>query len=97
VAITGKHPDIDQANEVQYLAWYNGGAQYITRSLDGFVTRLSYGSSTSAVITTASDDARCAICKLRTQGRPLVAVVPHGGDLETWISYDDGATWSQVS
>jgi hypothetical protein len=76
---------------------YSGGAQRVMRSQDGFASLLAYPSGSSAVITTASDEARAAVCKMGTHGRALVAVVPCQGRLDTYVSRDDGATWSQAS
>lgn len=97
MAVMGTRPALAEHFGLFYCAYYVSGTVCVTRSSDNFATLRPWGAVTSATVTTGADDATPGLLKYASSGRALLCVVPKAGVHTTFISRNDGETWSQVS
>lgn len=97
VAISGRYPMAAEYNGIQYCVTYTGTAQVIRRSQNYFSGLLTFGTATSAVVTSATNAERCAFLKQESAGRGLLCGVPSGNAVHFYRSKDDGETWTLES
>lgn len=72
-----------------YLTAYNGGSHYFLRREGAD----SHAQKTAPVLIGAGDDQAAGLCVLPLAWA-VVAAVPHAGNVEIYLSTDQGATWA---
>jgi len=83
-------------NGLLYVVGYRAGAQYLRRSADRGRSWLPFADeSEERLVAQPADEQRVAFVKMGTQGRALVVGVASFPDIDIYVSYDEGESWSQ--
>ncbi len=89
------YPFAFEHNGILYIIGYRDGAQWIRRTADFGQSFLSYPDGSIERRIADSDAQRVGFVKMESQGALLVAGVPREPEIRTYISKDDGWTWTQ--
>lgn len=81
-------------NGILYIIGYRDGAQWIRRTADFGQSFLPYPDGSIEQKIAESDAQRVGFVKMESQGALLVAGVPREPEILTYVSKDDGWTWS---
>jgi 6-phosphogluconolactonase (cycloisomerase 2 family) len=96
MAITGTRPTVVPGKERVLVGWYASGTVSVQRLKADGTTVLTFPASATGVVTTGADDAQFGIARMTAAGGALMAAVSKSGTVCTFLSTDDGATWSEV-
>ena len=91
-------PEAVESDGVLYVIGLRDGQYWIRRSADRGLTWLPYADGAlEKAVAAAGSEQRAALVKLSTQGRPLLACVPDSEQMDVYVSWDDGETWTRES